>query len=273
MLRDNPILYRVVLYALGLALLLVPLRWLSRSLTFFPARPDSTSLAARAKAEGLQPWLDAHGMRIGWILPAPEPSASLLIFHGNAGSAIDRADFARFLQLLNPAANLTIYILEYPGYGDRAGSPSEESFVSAAVAALQLFPPQSPPIVLGESIGTGVASLAAAKLPERIRSLILLTPFTSLVAVGQQHYPWLPVRWVLADPFDSQKALRHFPGPVVFIVADEDEVTPAPLGLELYETYAGKKLLFRVPGASHNAAVGALPSASWREALRFATSD
>lgn len=271
MLGDSPILRRVALYVLALALFLIPLRLLSRSLTFFPDRVDSASLSARAEAYGLKPWLDHQGTRIGWIKHSPNSPSSLLIFHGNAGSAIDRAYLAEFLQLLDPPNAPDIFILEYPGYGDRPGHPSEESFTAAALAALKLFPPDSPPLILGESIGSGVAAQVAARAPEKICGLILLTPFTSLTAVGQHHYPWLPVRWLLADQFESQKALRNYSGPISFIVAGEDEVTPTALGLELFNSYSGPKKLFTVPRAAHNDAAINLPGASWQQALNFAS--
>lgn len=244
----------------------MPFRQFSRSLTFFPDRPATTELARRAAEGGLEPWFNQADERIGWKTQQGSPDSPLLILHGNAGSAVDRAELARFLQLLAPEDPRRIFILEYPGYGDRAGQPSEDSMVAAATAALKEF--STAPIVLGESIGSGVAALAAAVEPTRIRSLVLVTPFTSLVEVARYHYPWLPVGWLLADRFESAMALPKFPGPVAFILAGEDQITPTESGRQLYLQYPGPKVLHEVPGAGHNEAVYSLGSAGWQDILR-----
>lgn len=265
-------LRRLVFFLLALSLLLIALRLFSRTLTFFPSRETTPALATQAKASGLLPWLDKNGARIGWITPSGNPDAPILLLHGNAGMALDRNYLATILQTADPSNPRKIYLLEYPGYADRPGSPSQDAFIQAAAEALAELPSHAPPLVVGESIGSGVAALLAADHPELLSGLVLITPFTSLVAVGKIHYPWLPVRWLLADHFDSAHALSTYNGPVAFLVAERDEVTSARLGQALYEGYSGPKLLLIAPAAGHNEAAYVIPSSEWKRLLDHASS-
>jgi uncharacterized protein len=243
---------------------------LQRSMTFYPTRESPSAMEAMAAEGGLERWRAHDGQALGWVTRTGNPGKPLLIFHGNAGHAAYRAGLAQFLRASDQASDWKVYILEYPGYGDRGGSPSQEAFVGAALEALENFPKEALPVVLGESIGTGVAAGVAGRAPGRLRGLVLLTPFASLVDVAAHHYPFIPVRWLMADRFESDKALQNFKGPVSFIIAADDRVTPPESGHALHDGFTGPKRLFVVEGAGHNEAAGMLGTPKWREALSFA---
>ena len=62
-------------------------------------------------------------------------------------------------------------------------------------------PAVRPVYLVGESLGSGVASYLAGTYSNQIAGLILISPFSSLTDVAQHHFPLLPVRWFLVDRF------------------------------------------------------------------------
>lgn len=243
------------------------------SMTYFPSRADEATLAQLAADAGLEPWRDAAGYVIGYrsLAPAhdPRPRASVLVLHGNAGCAVDRAGFVPLLRTALPDKALSIHILEYPGYGARAGDPSQDSLLGAAAEAVSLAPAGEPLVLLGESIGSGVAAGVSARNPACIAGLVLLTPFDSLASVAQHHYPLLPVRLLMRDQYPAADWLRTLRNPAVFILAGNDEIVPAEFGQKLHDAYDGPKKLIIAPGAGHNDIVFRLGAVDWRAALSF----
>jgi uncharacterized protein len=71
----------------------------------------------------------------------------VLITHGNAGCALDRGYLAG---PIHEAAPIDVYILEYPGYGARAGSPDKSSLLAAGEEALGLLTNGLPCYLVGE---------------------------------------------------------------------------------------------------------------------------
>jgi len=219
-------------------------------LIFHPWRGDVLGLETEAARAGLLPWRDAEGNRIGWQSKAGDPREVIILFHGNAGAALHRADYPSFLR----GNARKFYILEYPGYADRPGEPGEKAMTAAAVQALEELSRSGAQNiwVLGESIGTGVACGAVRERPRLVQALVLITPFDSLVSAAQFHYPMLPVSLLIRHRFDSVANLRAYPGPVAFLLAEHDHTVPAQLGRALYESYPGVKRLWVTPQADHN---------------------
>jgi pimeloyl-ACP methyl ester carboxylesterase len=244
-----------------------------RSMIYYPSRNDTESLEREARGNGFSPWTNSAGQTIGYCsLAAPDdarPPAAVLITHGNAGYAMHRADYAQILRNAAPERALSVYILEYPGYGARPGQPSQHDFLGAADEAVGLIPDDRPLILLGESIGTGVASATAAAHRERIAGLLLLTPFDSLANVAQHHYPLLPVRWIMRDQYPSGEWLKNYRGPVAIILAANDSIVPAKFGQKLYDNYQGPKKLLIADQADHNDLLHTLPPSAWKEAITF----
>jgi hypothetical protein len=106
-----------------------------RHLIYFPHRAPLTEVREQAARMGLEAWEDANGQVIGWRTPRAEgperPAARLLVFHGNAGSAVHRAYFIAGFAAVNEGSTWDVTILEYPGYGARAGKPGEKSLTEA----------------------------------------------------------------------------------------------------------------------------------------------
>lgn len=239
-----------------------------RRLLYFPTRYALADAERTAARLGLSPWRDGAGHHLGWRSPHPSRRAvaRLVALHGNAGSALDRGYLPEVLQgpLLPP---LDVYLLEYPGYGARDGSPGQQAIVTATVEAVDLLAAEGPlPVLLaGESLGSAAAALAAAERPA-VAGLLLLTPLQSVAAVARRHYPWAPAA-LLRDRYDAAAALVRYRGPVAFLVAGADEVTFADLGVALHDGYAGPKRLWVQEGRGHNSVRYDPADPMWREAV------
>lgn len=244
-----------------------------RSMIYYPSNSDASSLEREAASQDFEPWKNPEGETIGYrSLAAPEdrrPPVAILVLHGNAGYALHRAGYAPLLRIAAPDRAVSVYILEYPGYGARPGSASQETFLAAADEAFALIPVGIPVILLGESIGSGVAAATASAHPARVAGLLLLTPFDSLANVAQHHFPLVPVRWIMRDQYPSAEWLKHYRGPVAVILASADTMVPAEFGRRLHDSYDGPKKLIVAWNADHNDLIGGLSSSSWQEALGF----
>jgi pimeloyl-ACP methyl ester carboxylesterase len=253
-------------FVIGYMVVLVSFTLLQRYLIYVPTKltPEFTGQAA-AKI-GFFPWRNKSGQLIGWKLPANSPpSGSVLIVHGNAGWALNRAYMA---MPIHEAAALDVYILEYPGYGAREGSPGEKSFLSAADEAFECLPRNLPAYVVSESLGTGVAAHLAQKYPSRVDGLALFVPYDKLASVAANHVPFLPAYFLLWDRFDPAAWLKDYHGPIKIIIAGSDEIIPPALGQRLYDGYNGPKILEVIPGVHHNDTAEQSP-AWWHEVLAF----
>ena len=150
----------------------------------FSTAVDALFSDARHSRVQLTPWLD--GTRtIGYCQVVPNAKTVWLMTHGNAGQAADR-DYV----LCRMSDEDSLYVLEYPGYGARPGSPGLKSMNEAAAEAYRLLRsqnPQTPVCVIGESIGSGPAcSLAREKTPPD--KIVLVVPFDSLASVAAERF-------------------------------------------------------------------------------------
>jgi pimeloyl-ACP methyl ester carboxylesterase len=234
---------------------------------YVPPAYTSRQTDLLARMSDLQRWLNSSGEPIGMKRPSPrQPSeGSVLILYGNGSCAVNCAHYADDIQ---KAAPFDVFILEYPGYADRPGAPSQRSLTDAADEALETLPTNQPVYLVGESLGSGVAAHLAGKYPRRIDGLLLLSPFDSLTDVAQYHMPVFPVRLLLVDRFPSQEDLRRYHGPVGMTVDGRDRVVPEKFGLRLFDSYNGPKWIWEFPQGVH-IEIRETPSKFWNEVVKF----
>jgi pimeloyl-ACP methyl ester carboxylesterase len=251
---------------IGYAVVLILFTLLQRYLIYVPTKLPPEFADEVAAKKGFIAWRNRAGQLIGWKLPASSPpTGSILIVHGNGGWALDRAYMA---QPIHEAAPLDVYILEYPSYGARGGSPSEKSLLSAADEAFENLPKNLPAYLVSESLGTGAAAHLAQKYPSRVAGLALFVPYDKLASVAANHVPFLPAYFLLWDRFDPAAWLKDYHGPVKIIVAGADEIIPPKLGKRLYDGYNGPKILQVIPGARHSSTTAESPD-WWKKVLVF----
>jgi pimeloyl-ACP methyl ester carboxylesterase len=153
------------------------------------------------------------------------------------------------------APGVSWLLMDYRGYGQSAGSPSEAALVADALALYDhaLALPGTDPkrlYAFGRSLGSGVAVALAAERP--LAGLILATPFDSLAAVAKRYYWYLPVDWMLKHRFDSIERAPRLATPLLCLIAERDEVIPAEHGERLFAAWGGPKHKALLTGANHN---------------------
>jgi hypothetical protein len=237
-----------------------------RRLIYFPRTIPPSLAEAEAAELGFVPWRNPSGQIIGWKLPATSsPVASVLITHGNAGCAIDRGYLAKPIHV---AAPVDVYVLEYPGYGSREGSPDKRSILAAAEEAFGLLTNGLPKYLVSESIGTGAACCLARAHSTEVAGLVLFMPYHNLASVAQRKMPLLPAYFLLLDRFNPAECLKDYRGPVKIVLAGADEIIPVESGRRLFEGCPGPKNLQIISGARHNDIAGQSPE-WWKDVFSF----
>ena len=203
-----------------------------RSLLYFPTHEVGEEAAS---ASGLTRWL-INGAYTGYAHRVENPRRIWLFMHGNGGQAATRSYMLHCLSPLD-----SIYILEYPGYGDRPGKPSQQSFNHAALIAYRAPVSAygaSKICVLGESLGSGPASFLATteNPPARI---VLVVPFDVLEDVAQEKFPYLPVGLIMLDRWNNIDALKSYQGRVDIYGAKFDQVIPVAHARNLARSVPG----------------------------------
>ena len=228
--------------------------------------PDKASVEELASGE-LRAWPGAADFRGLIAEPVGPVRATAIVFHGNAGHAGHRRFYATALTHLG----LRVILAEYPGYGPRGGALGEQSLVADAEQSIALAHKLygAPLLVIGESLGAGVAAAASARQREAIAGLLLITPWDRLEQVAAHHYPWLPVKWLLRDRYDSTSHLASFGRPILVAVAEQDSIVPARFGSALYETISAPKQMSVIKRAEHNDWIDHVDEAWWRKTIDF----
>lgn len=258
----KPIGFMLWLVAAGLIMLAGIFMFQDR-LLYFPAKAALADLVSPA----LRAWPSAHDFRGLVAEPVGPARATAIVFHGNAGHAGQRDYYATALTPLG----LRVILAEYPGYGPRGGALGERTFVDDAEQIIDLAHRlHGPPLLLiGESLGAGVAAAAGARQRDKTAGLLLITPWDRLERVAAYHYPLLPVRWLLRDRYDSAAHLAAFGRPILIAVAERDSIVPAQFGTALHAALGDPKRLTVIDVADHNDWIGHVDDAWWRRALSF----
>ena len=252
LLRDLAIIY---LTLLGLAFLF------QRSLQYFPdSSPVPLPQGERFRDLQEVQLISADGLRLwAWHWPGRQ-AATLLVLHGNAGHRGHRLGWIEDLHALGCG----IFILDYRGYGGSGGAPTEGGLYQDAEAAVNWLRRHGERqlVYMGESMGCGVAVELATRQPAA--GLILQSGFSSAVEVAGKAYPYLPVRFLMKDRYESVAKMPKISCPVLVIHGERDSMIPIRLGRALYDAAREPKEWLAVPGAGHND----VPDVGGKEYLR-----
>jgi len=243
------------LMLLGLAFLF------QRSLQYFPdSSPVPLPQGERFRDLQEVQLISADGLRLwAWHWPGHQ-AATLLVLHGNAGHRGHRLGWIEDLYGLGCG----IFILDYRGYGGSAGAPTEGGLYQDAEAAVGWLRRHGKRLLvyMGESMGCGVAVELATRQPAA--GLILQSGFSSAVEVARIAYPYLPVRFLMKDRYESAAKMSKISCPVLVIHGEQDSLIPLRLGRALYDAAREPKEWLAVPGAGHND----VPDVGGKEYLR-----
>ena len=241
----------VVLASVGYLVGLVVLFFAQRSF-IFPI-PQTVRTAPEAAGFGVAEehlLTTADGEKIIiWHVPAKPGHAVVIYFHGNGDFLAGLV--GRFRDITADGTGLVA--LSYRGYAGSSGRPSEHGLLrdaSAAYAFASARYSADRSVVGGFSLGSGVAVALAADRP--IGKLILEAPFTSTADVAGAALPFLPVRWLIRDPFRSDRRIARVTAPLLVMHGARDSTISMDLGERLFALAREPKQFVRFAEGSHN---------------------
>lgn len=187
----------------------------------------------------------------GWFARGRDPKWTILWFHGNAGNVTHRYDV--MLDLVD-RLNVNVFLVDYRGYGQSQGSPSEKGLYLDALAAYRTLLARGIPagriVIFGKSLGGAVAADLAARVP--CAGVILQSTFTSAGEMSKRVIPLFPARWFLRTSYDTLAKMGSIRAPVLVVHGRADEIIPFSMGETLYAAAPGSKSCAWFDDAHHN---------------------
>lgn len=186
----------------------------------------------------------------GWYLPSPGAKKTVLFFHGNGGNISHRGDSLYIFYKLK----VNTLIIDYPGYGNSQGHPTEENLYQSALAAWKFLvderkvAPQNI-IIFGRSLGGAVAVDLASRV--KAGGLILESTFSSTRDFVDVAFPVFSYFIYLRYSFNSLNKIKSVKMPLLSIHSPDDEVIPYKLGQKLFNAAPSEKVFLQIKGG-HN---------------------
>lgn len=188
----------------------------------------------------------------GWFVPGAPNRPTVLFFHGNAGNISHRVE--NLVQLHRQGYSTLIF--DYRGYGRSRGEPSEPGLYADGRGALDWLKSRGTgpdtTIYFGRSLGAAVALQLALEEPPA--AVILESAFTSLAAMGREHYPILYtlLGWLVPARYDNAAKIGQLDAPLLLIHGSADTIVPVRMGRRLFELAPEPKRLYLIENADHN---------------------
>ena len=187
----------------------------------------------------------------GWyVAPAKSGQPVFLFLHGKGGS-LERKTW-RWKRIAEHGAG--VLAISYRGYPGSTGTPSEAGLRLDARAAYDwLIANGHRPddiVIHGLSLGSGVAVALARGVAAR--ALILEAPYTAIVDVAAERFPWVPVRLLMKDRFASIETIAQVKMPILIAHGDRDTVIPYAHAERLHARARQPKVLARMAGSDHS---------------------
>ncbi len=179
-----------------------------------------------------------------------EYSYNVLIFHGNAGNA----DMKNYYRLIFPEAN--IIVAEFPGFGFRSNEILDKEHIIQAASEIteEILKDKKPLILMGESLGSGVASEMTVKY--KINNLVLATPYHDISKLAQTKFKFFPIYPLVLDRYNNDEVLKKYSGNVLLLIAEFDHVIPNKFAYALSESLDDNKNIIKknilIKNSGHN---------------------
>ncbi len=256
-------LLRIFIIGFSAWVIVVAWVWLTQDrMVYFPqvGRDNpATPAAAGLRFEDLRLQTEDGETLAAWWVPAPAEKVrgAVLLLHGNAGSVADRIMYLPHFA----AMGYGVLLIDYRGYGQSSGSPSEEGTYADARTAWRWLNERGfaagDIVLVGESLGGAVAAELAARVQPR--ALLLLSTFTSVNDLGGELYPWLPVRLLSRFRYDTLQGVTDYRGPVLVVHSRDDEIVPFAHGQRLRAAAGARGQLLELRGGHNDAFVFGKP--------------
>jgi len=158
---------------------------------------------------------------------------TILFLHGNAGTLENRIHKINHFQDIN----INFLLIAWRGFSGNKGKPTEKGLYEDARSAVRWLKSkgvlENNIILYGESLGTGIATEIAQN--KNFAGIILESPFTSMIDAGKNKYPYLPIKLLLKDKYESSKKIKNINIPVLVMHGKVDKLVPFSMGKKIYE--------------------------------------
>jgi len=240
-------------FAIAYLCVLLIMVFLERSLIYPVPELSRADWSPGAAFEDVQ-FASEDGTKLhGWYYEHAQPRRAILYFHGNGEQVADNADL---ISLYSEQFEASVFLFDYRGYGKSEGKPAEPGIVADGLAAQRWLAERterSPDqvVLIGRSIGGGVAVACAAELGAE--ALVLQSTFARLTDTAAHHMPWLPVRWLMHNRYDSLARIQKYDGPLLASHGTADRVVPIEHGKQLFDASpSASKQFISFDGGGHN---------------------
>ncbi|MBR7800276.1 alpha/beta hydrolase [Undibacterium fentianense] len=186
---------------------------------------------------------NGHSLQ-GLFVQQENASVTLLYFGGNR-SHIDDAAHQLAAQVGNCPINFMMF--DYRGYGRTQGEPNTENLKEDALRIFDFARAKTSGklIVHGHSLGSFMTAYIAQK--RTVDGIILETTASTVEDVLSLRTPWYAKPFIRFDivpslaQIDNTIAVNEFQGKSLVITGENDQTTPAPLGLKVFNTIGSKE--------------------------------
>jgi pimeloyl-ACP methyl ester carboxylesterase len=228
--------------------------WLRQEKLLFEPTPLPADAKLSDDPDVHERWIDVPGARLSVAhFKRPDPRGVVFFLHGNSGNLRDcLVDLQAFRE-----ANFDVVCFDYRGYGKSTGRIASEDQLRSDVRAVWAhFAPQyegKRVVVAGQSLGTALAAGLSAELCSAGREpdlTVLVSPYSSMRALAEELYPWVPGR-VLRYPLHTAQHAAQLKGRLMLIHGDKDQLIGIHHSHALRTAAPGAQL-HCVEGAGHS---------------------
>ena len=244
----------VTVAALAIALVLL-VRWIEPRVAFFPFQGETETPRNHGLVYEALTLTTSDGERLAaWMMPASQPRATVVYFHGNGGNLSNWAPI--LAQIVRHG--YSVLAVDYRGYGLSSGRPSERGVyrdVEATLAHAARLNRDAPLVYWGRSLGAALAAYAASiEAPDGV---ILEASFASARAAVRSSPVLAGLSLLGSYRFPTTQFMKNVRAPALVLHGDRDSVIPFELGRAVYDALPGPKSFVVIRGGDHNDTVAA----------------
>ena len=224
----------LILLLLGYLIITFALYFFQRNLLYYPSVDNYSGEKLNVSVEKVKIKTEDDIELLSWYHNKDSENYKTILFlHGNAGTLENRIYKINHLKNMN----VNFLIIAWRGFSGNKGKPTEQGLYEDARSAIRWLISkgvhESNIIIYGESLGTGIATEIAQN--KKFAGIILESPFTSMIDAGKDKYPYLPVRLLLKDKYESDKKIKNINSPILIMHGKVDNIVPFHMGKKIYE--------------------------------------
>ncbi|MBQ8940395.1 MAG: alpha/beta fold hydrolase [Firmicutes bacterium] len=192
---------------------------------------------------------------VGWLHRCDESRKTLVYFGGNSQiSALNMQNWD-INECWKYFADYNVLSVDYPGYGESGGSPSEKSIFETVNSVMRYVGADETLnekiVVMGFSLGTGAAVYASANY--EVSGLILAAPYDEMASAYNNFVDIFhgAAKKLIIYPFKSYKYAKDVKAQTLIFASKDDEVIPYESSERLSKNFSDAEL-FTASGLRHN---------------------